>query len=172
MRSTLCEDDFTIEPHRLIWRQIVAIYDSGRLVDRVMVFQALQARGEGQSIGGLSFLVSLDEGLPDRVCIEGYIERLKDATTRRRIIRVAHSLMNRAADESEDTETVLSSLSSAAADIVSAGSGEGRPISTREMITSEGIDHLLAPRHRDGIMLWARPWTMPSVGSLRVRWWF
>ena len=71
MRGVLAEEDFTTEAHRIIWRLVCEMYDQGKPVDKITVIQELKAKGQDQTVGGLSYLVSLDDGLPDFPQVDG-----------------------------------------------------------------------------------------------------
>src|SRR5580704_14547613 len=57
-------DDFALEKHRLIFQRMSELHDRGEKIDRVTVANELLRRNELESIDGLSYLVSLDDGLP------------------------------------------------------------------------------------------------------------
>ena len=57
-------DDFSQEKHRRIWRSMAALNDQGQHIDRVTVANELMRHGELESVDGLSYLVTLDDGLP------------------------------------------------------------------------------------------------------------
>jgi replicative DNA helicase len=64
VRSVLASDDFMIEKHWRIWQRVLELYDAGQPVDTVTVSVALKEADELESVGGLAYLISLDEGVP------------------------------------------------------------------------------------------------------------
>src|SRR5665213_4025777 len=58
-------DDFSLEKHRRIFGRMKDIYDRGERLDRVTVANELMKQGQLESVDGLSYLVSLDDGLPE-----------------------------------------------------------------------------------------------------------
>jgi replicative DNA helicase len=155
VRGALEADDFSLEAHRRIWNRMVALYDSGKGVDHVEVFKELAAHSEAESVGGLSALVSLADGIPDLPRVDGYIERLKDASLRRRMILQAQRLAQRAADETESAGDVLSGFASVSTELADAALGNRRPVSTHEMLVEDGISAILEPRRSRGVNI---PW--------------
>jgi len=156
-RPSVQADDFCLDAHRRIWHHICTLFDAGRPVDRVTVFQELMAHGDDKAVGGLSYIVSLDDGLPCVPRIDDYLKRLRGSSTRRRIIATAEALQKRAADEAEELGSVLDAFTQAAGDFSRASDPSRDPISTRDMIRDIGIDGLLGPRHRGSLQLTTWP---------------
>lgn len=78
-------DDFTVLANRLVLDAIKGILDQGRIPDRVLVAQYLRMRGNLDRIGGLSYLASLDEGIPPGASIGSYVRELKSLRARREV---------------------------------------------------------------------------------------
>jgi replicative DNA helicase len=54
------------------------LYDRGEKIDRVTVAEELNRQGQLESVDGLSYLVSLDDGLPEIANLESYLRMVKD----------------------------------------------------------------------------------------------
>ena len=89
------EDDFSLEKHRVIFRRICNLQDRGETIDRITLANELMKHGELQSIDGLSYLVSLDDGLPQIYSLDSYVNIVKEKSLLRRIITVSQGLINR-----------------------------------------------------------------------------
>src|SRR5580698_3384674 len=98
----LIEDDFALEKHRRIFRRMSELHDRGEKIDRVTVADELMRRNELESIDGLSYLVSLDDGLPQISNLDSYVRIIRDKVTLRRIAMASQHLMNRALLAEED----------------------------------------------------------------------
>lgn len=105
--STLAEDDFSLAKHRLIFRRMGQMKDRGEKVDRITVANELMKFGELESCDGVTYLVSLDEGLPQNPNLAAYAAIVKDKATLRRIIFASQHLMNRALLGEESPKEVL-----------------------------------------------------------------
>ena len=57
-------DDFSLEKHRRIFQRMGELHDRGEKIDRVTVANELMKQGQLEACDGLSYLVSLDDGLP------------------------------------------------------------------------------------------------------------
>ena len=153
VRPVLTPDDFSLEKHRRIWKQVVDLYDAGGHVDRVTVANALQEVGELESVGGFSYLVALDDGLPQLPDISAYVKILKDNATWRRIMMAGDSLMKRAANR-EPLQGILDSMGSLALDMAPTDTGKGL-VSMQQLVDRVGITDILAPRVSRGVPF---PW--------------
>ena len=71
--TELTLEDFSLEKHRLIFRRIADLHRRGERIDRVTVYNELNGYREAVSCDGLSYLVSLDDGLPRLPDIEAYV---------------------------------------------------------------------------------------------------
>ena len=63
---------------------------------------------ELESCDGLSYLVSLDDGLPQTINIDGYIRIVKDKAVLRKIIFASQHMMNRCLIGEEEPDEILS----------------------------------------------------------------
>ena len=110
LRSQLADDDFSSEQHRRIWKRTCEVYDGGTPIDRLTVYAALQRAGEAEACDGLTYLIGLDDGLPQLPHLGAYVERLKDLALRRRLMLEGQRLMLRAQSFEEPLEDIMESL--------------------------------------------------------------
>src|SRR5688572_20714711 len=57
-------EDFSLEKHRRIFMRMHDLATRGERIDRVTLANELMKAGQLESVDGLSYLVSLDDGLP------------------------------------------------------------------------------------------------------------
>ncbi|MDP9169570.1 MAG: replicative DNA helicase [Acidobacteriota bacterium] len=100
-------DDFALEKHRRIFMRMSELHERGERIDRVTVANELLRFNELESVDGLSYLVSLDDGLPHIANLESYIRIVRDKATLRRIAMAGQHVMNRALLAEEDPATIL-----------------------------------------------------------------
>ncbi|PWU08120.1 MAG: replicative DNA helicase [Terriglobia bacterium] len=105
--GTLEPDDFSLEKHRRIFKRMGDIHDRGEKVDRVTVANELMKFGELEACDGLSYLVSLDDGLPRIPNLDSYIRIVKDKAVLRRIIFASQHMMNRCLAGEEEPGDIL-----------------------------------------------------------------
>ena len=89
-------EDFSLNKHKKIFRRMGQLSDRAEKIDRVTVAEELDKHGELQSIDGLSYLVTLDDGLPQIPNIDAYIRIVKDKSRLRLIIHSSQNTLNKA----------------------------------------------------------------------------
>jgi replicative DNA helicase len=105
--GALDADDFSVEKHRRIFGRMAEIHERGERIDRVTLANELLTRGQLDACDGVSYLVSLDDGLPHTFNIESYIRIVKDKAILRKIIFAAQNLMNRCINADEEPSQIL-----------------------------------------------------------------
>jgi replicative DNA helicase len=105
--GVVSQDDFALEKHRRIFLRMSELHERGERIDRVTVANELLRFNELESVDGLSYLVSLDDGLPHIANLESYIRIVRDKSTLRRIAMASQHLMNRALLAEEDPGAIL-----------------------------------------------------------------
>ena len=100
-------DDFSVEKHRRIFGRMAEIHERGERIDRVTVANELMNQGQLEACDGLTYLVSLDDGLPQTFNIESYIRIVKDKAILRKIIFASQALMNRCIQAEEEPSQIL-----------------------------------------------------------------
>ncbi|MCC7236568.1 MAG: replicative DNA helicase [Bryobacterales bacterium] len=103
----LAADDFSLEKHRRIFAAMTALNDRGEKIDRVTVVHELMRRGQLESVDGLAYLTSLDDGLPQIYNFEAYARIIKEKSVLRRIILNSQSLIERCMLDNEDPQVIL-----------------------------------------------------------------
>src|ERR1041385_4369762 len=99
--------DFSLEKHRRIFKRMGDLHERGERIDRITVANELMKFSELESCDGLSYLVSLDDGLPQIPNVDSYVKLVKDAAVLRSIIFAAQHMINRAAMAEETPEDIL-----------------------------------------------------------------
>ena len=100
--------DFSLESHRRIWNAMVEVYGRGERIEAMTVRTELDRRGELESVGGIDYLVHMDDGIPIIPNIEGYVRIVLDAAALRNIAITADHLKNRAMSGMETADEILS----------------------------------------------------------------
>jgi replicative DNA helicase len=124
-------EDFSLEKHRRIFLRMKDLYERPERIDRVTVANELMKAGQLESVDGLSYLISLDEGLPEIANLDAYIRIVKDKSTLRRLIFAAQGVINRCLIGEEEPDEILAGAEESLLKL-----GEGR---AREHLTAPGI---------------------------------
>jgi hypothetical protein len=117
--ASLAPPDFLLESHQQICRRMAELHRRNEPIDRVTVALELQKHGELASVGGLSYLISLDDGLPQRPHVDSYVQTLKDQASRRRIVYLCQELSNRCTLACEDVRDIVATGQEQLSDIAS-----------------------------------------------------
>jgi replicative DNA helicase len=111
--GTLTPDDFSLEKHKRIFLRMGDLHERGEKIDRVTLANELMKQGQLQSIDGLSYLVSLDDGLPQLYNLDSYVSIVKEKALLRRIIAVSQDTINRCFSSEEDPKQILGAVEDA-----------------------------------------------------------
>ena len=99
--------DFALEKHRRIYTRMMELHERGEKIDRVTVANELLRYNELESVDGLTYLVSLDDGLPHIANLDAYVKIVRDKAMLRQIAVASQQLMNRALMAEEEPEAIL-----------------------------------------------------------------
>ncbi|HEY3939385.1 MAG TPA: replicative DNA helicase [Bryobacteraceae bacterium] len=111
--GTLTADDFSLEKHKRIFLRMSDLHERGEKIDRVTLANELMKQGQLQSVDGLSYLVTLDDGLPQLHNLDSYVSIVKEKALLRRIIAVSHDTINRCLTSEEDPKQILGAVEEA-----------------------------------------------------------
>src|ERR1039457_1394898 len=84
--DTLNQTDFSTEGHRVMFQRSAELFRGDGRVDRVTLAHELFKFGELESVGGMSYLCSLDDGIPRLPNLDGYPRIVRDASLKRRAV--------------------------------------------------------------------------------------
>ena len=148
--GTLGMEDFALEKHRRIYSRMLELHERGERVDRVTVANELMRFNELESVDGLGYLVSLDEGMPHIPNLEGYVRIIRDKSALRRIAMSAQHMMNRALIGEEDPATILASAEESFLNMGDTNRGDKGLMTPLEVIQSleGGLNSFLDPSKR------------------------
>ncbi len=93
--GTVAPEDFSLEKHRRIFQRMLDLNDRGERIDRITIANELMKQNQLESVDGLSYLVSLDAGLPRIVNLESYVRIVKDKSLLRDLIVTSQQTINR-----------------------------------------------------------------------------
>jgi replicative DNA helicase len=106
-------DEFSLESHRRIYGRMQDLAESSKPIDLITLIEELNRRKELDSIGGVAYVSSLLDGVPDRPSIEHYVKIVRDKALLRGLIHTANAAIVRAADQSDPAEEVLNDAEAA-----------------------------------------------------------
>lgn len=107
-------EDFSLDSHRRIYTVVndilFGLVDGVNHVDIVTLSEELKNRKWIQSIGGVSYLAGLTEGLPRKPVIEEYVRIIKEKSRLRRLMTILDSGLDRANAQRELSADIITEL--------------------------------------------------------------
>ena len=88
----LVADDFYRYEHRLVFNVMIHLAESGQPLDVVTLSEALEARDQLDTVGGLGFLAELARNTPSASNIRAYADIVRERATLRKLIRAANQI--------------------------------------------------------------------------------
>ena len=139
--AALSADDFSHASHQRLWRAMAALVENGSPVDAITLTQELLNRGELDAIGGVGYLATLTEGVPQSSNVLFYAAIVREKAMLRRLALVGNSLYRQAIDPCADPPTdLLRRFEDEAADMRRASSGNRMFASIADVPTLAGIN--------------------------------
>lgn len=92
----LRESDFYRGAHRLIFRHVQDIAVGGDVPDTVLLRDRLQGEGQLEEVGGLAYLMSLQDAVPSAANMDNYIMLVRKCADRRALISAGTTLIEKA----------------------------------------------------------------------------
>src|SRR6201993_5197997 len=103
----LTPDDFSLDAHRRIYSRMRDLQETGRPVDMITLVEELDRRKEVEAIGGVAYLSSLIDGVPERPSVEHYVRIVRNKALLRGFINIAQNAIAEAIEHSDEAEEVL-----------------------------------------------------------------
>lgn len=154
--SVLAADDFSLEKHRRIFLRMAELSGAGKPIDRITVAQALDMAGQLEAVDGLSYLVSLDDGLPEIVHLENYVRVIRDKAVKRRAIYAHQKAIEELITDADDAPAILEKAEQTLSDLRNSVKENSGFITPTDIIAeSGGVDAFLSPKSLAGI---PTPW--------------
>ena len=103
--------------HQELYQVIVDVYDKGQPVDLVVLREELKKRSLLEKVGGVEYLMELEEVVPTIGNVEYYANIVREKAIKRNLIEVAATIQKQSFEESTDTEHLLDASERAIFDI-------------------------------------------------------
>lgn len=142
--TELTPDDFSLDGHRRIFKAMQDLSTMNITPDMITVANHLSGKREIEAVGGVSYLSSLIDGVPERPHIEHYVRIVRNKASLRGLIHVCENAIAEAIGHSNEAEEVLNRAEQEIAQL-SEASVVDRPFSgIKDSIQSAGgIDNYL-----------------------------
>jgi replicative DNA helicase len=105
--ESILPEDFYLSAHRAIFDHITDLMEQSKIADLVTIQESLHRGSLLESVGGISYLASLLEGIPHLVNIDHYIEIIREKSLLRQMIGATNKIVAECFDQAEDAEEIL-----------------------------------------------------------------
>jgi len=103
----LAPEHFYEDIHRAIYQSIRELYEDHEPIDLVTLANKLKSKRDLKKIGGEAYLTELAERVPTAANAASYAKIIRDAATKRELIRIASEAVEEAFDEAKTAAQVL-----------------------------------------------------------------
>src|SRR5215467_2954499 len=100
-------EDFYLDAHRVIFRQMVELIERSRAIDLITIQEELVRASQLESAGGIGYLASLLDGIPHLINIEHYIEIIREKSLLRQMVNATNKIMAECFDQAVPAEEIL-----------------------------------------------------------------
>jgi replicative DNA helicase len=152
--ESLTADVFSVEKHRRIFSRMRDLAERGEHIDRVTLATELRQRGELESVDGLAYLVSLDDGLPYQTNFDSYVRILEETHARRQIVLRAYDIASGVTAKGASSAEALTALTRALEEVSPLIPGKGLP-TVATLVDEIGASRLLGDGKQESF---GTPW--------------
>ena len=100
--EVLTADHFSLDAHRRIYTAMLWLWSNDKPVDMVSLCERLGNTREVETIGGVGYLSSLIDGVPERPHVGHYVEIVRTKAVARGIINVANLAITEALEHPDE----------------------------------------------------------------------
>lgn len=105
--AVLKPEDFSLEKHRILFQRMADLHSRDERINRVTLADELRRHGELDAVDGLSYIASLDEGLPEVFHLESYVNIVRDKSLLRKLIFASRETIQRCMLAEDDPALIL-----------------------------------------------------------------
>jgi len=106
VRLMLRSQDFYVPAHVRIFAAMEVLADSGKPVDTLSLTEELRTRGQLAGIGGIAYILTLNESVPTAAHAEYYAETVQKKATRRGLIEAAGAIAALGRDGGQEEDDI------------------------------------------------------------------
>jgi replicative DNA helicase len=143
-------EDFSLDSHRRIFLRMQDLAAASQAIDLITLVEELTRKKDLEGVGGVEYVASLLDGVPDRPSIEHYVGIVKGKSLLRRVISSAQLVIARALD-GEDVADIVGQHQDALLQVEAETSGRSRTLTHQEAV-AEALRSLEEQAQRGGLV--------------------
>src|ERR1051325_8695307 len=105
--ENLRPEDFYLDAHRVIFRQMVELIERARAIDLITIQEELVRASQLESAGGITYLAGLMDGIPHLVNIDHYVEIIREKSMLRQLLNCTNKITADCFDQADPAEQIL-----------------------------------------------------------------
>src|SRR5271165_5350976 len=106
--SLLKPDYLSLDAHRRIYTVVRDMADRGQPIDMITVADELNRRKWVEAVGGVAYISSLIDGVPERPSLAHYCGIVREKAMLRGLINIAQNAIAEAIDHGDEADQVIS----------------------------------------------------------------
>ncbi len=110
--GSLDADDFALEKHRRMFTRMVDLSGRGERIEYLTLINELEKHGQLESVDGIAYISSLNDGLPRLTSIDSYIKIVKDKSLLRQLIFTSQTVISSCIEEGREVDDILADAES------------------------------------------------------------
>lgn len=110
--GALVPEDFFIEKHRRLFQRMLDLHERGERIEYLTLINELEKHDQLGSCDGISYIASLNEGLPRLTSIDAYVKIVKDKSLLRALIYTSQNIISQAVEGSDEVDAILADAES------------------------------------------------------------
>src|ERR1051325_7851481 len=100
-------EDFYVPSHRRIFVAMIMLFERGAEINPILIGEELKKENAVESVGGISFITNLTDGLPHSTNIAHYAKVVRGKSMLRQLIRAANKITQEALEQEDEPELIL-----------------------------------------------------------------
>jgi replicative DNA helicase len=125
-------DHFSLDAHRRIYRCMRVLLDHGKPCDMILLVEELDRHKEIEAIGGVGYLSSLIDGVPERPSIAHYARIVVSRAKLRSMINIAQNVIAEACEHVDEADEVIDRAETAILELRASDVGTTRAVVLRD----------------------------------------
>ncbi len=141
--SIVNEDDFYRRDHRVIFKEIKGLIESGKPCDVVTLSERLESNNHIDDVGGLAYLGSLVNNTPSASNIRAYSEIVRERSVLRQLIQIGNEIADSAFNtEGRNSDDILEAAEKTVFEIADKGANAGNDFKGMTELLKKTVDRI------------------------------
>ncbi|WP_269522548.1 replicative DNA helicase [Coraliomargarita parva] len=110
IEAKIAPDYFYKDTHKIIYKALLDLYETGDPVDEILLFEHLRKNGQDEEIGGISTIYAIQDRIETTVHARYFAKIVHEKYLLRRMIRTSREAIEACYDQQEDISTFIEKI--------------------------------------------------------------